>query len=86
MNKEGDCMVGSTCGVTVSEEVGKDGMNSVSRKTHRLGESAGSPSVREIKNVMVDKTTKRKQRCLAERQGFEGSPVGEFSLLRSSRK
>ena len=46
----------------------------------------GLRSVRRIKNWMVDKTTKRKQRGLEERQDFEGSPVREFSFLWWSRK
>lgn len=41
--------MGNPCGVTGSEEVGKDGVNSTDRKTHGLREGSGPPVYKKSK-------------------------------------
>lgn len=49
VGEESDCAVGNPCGVTGSEEVGKDGVNSTDRKTHGLREGSGPPVYKKSK-------------------------------------
>ena len=51
VGEECDCAVGNPCGVTSSEEVGKDGVNGIGRKTHGLGEGARPPVCKKNKEL-----------------------------------
>ena len=70
MGEECDYWVGNTCRVTVSEEVGKDGIKSIGFKDSLgLGKAQASLSVRRIRKRWWKKQHReKKQRCLVEAQ------------------
>ena len=60
MGEECDYWVGNTCRITVSEEVGKDGIKSIGFKDS-LGLGTGLSVCEKNKKEMVEKTTQREK-------------------------